>query len=78
VEKFIDRNGFVRAWDARAQAPFLWNAQTRAFITYDDPQSISIKAEYVRKHRLGGMMFWELSQDSRGVLLDAIVTGLRR
>jgi chitinase len=78
VEKFIDRNGFVREWDARAQAPFLWNAQTRAFITYDDPQSISIKAEYVRKHRLGGMMFWELSQDSRGVLLDAIVTGLRR
>jgi chitinase len=77
VQKFIDRNGFVREWDAQAQAPFLWNAQTRAFITYDDPQSIAIKAAYVRKHKLGGMMFWELSQDSRGALLDAIVTGLR-
>lgn len=77
VEKFIGRQGFVREWDARAQAPFLWNAQTRAFITYDDPQSIAIKAEYVRKHRLGGMMFWELSQDSKGKLLDAIVSGLR-
>jgi chitinase len=78
VEKFIDRGGFVREWDARAQAPYLWNAQTRAFITYDDPQSIGVKAEYVRKHRLGGMMFWELSQDSNDALLDAIVTGLRR
>jgi GH18 family chitinase len=77
VAKFIDRGGFVREWDAKAQAPFLWNAQTRAFITYDDPQSIAIKAEYVRKHRLGGVMFWELSQDSGGVLLDAIVTGLK-
>lgn len=76
VEKFIDRSGFVREWDAKAQAPFLWNAQTRAFITYDDPQSIAIKAEYVRKHHLGGMMFWELSQDSNGALLDAIVKGL--
>jgi chitinase len=78
VAKFIDRNGFVREWDAKAQAPFLWNAQTRAFITYDDPLSIAIKAEYVRKHGLGGVMFWELSQDSGGVLVDAIVKGLKR
>lgn len=77
VEQYIGRNGFVREWDERAQAPFLWNAQTRAFITYDDPQSIAVKAQYVRKHRLGGIMFWELSQDSRGALLDAIVNGLK-
>ena len=77
VEKFIGRNGFVREWDERAQAPFLWNAQTHAFITYDDPQSIRIKADYVRKHRLGGMMFWELSQDAGAALLDA-VTSVRR
>jgi chitinase len=77
VQKFIDRGGFVRKWDPKAQTPFLWNAQTRAFITYDDPQSIAIKAEYVRKHHLGGVMFWELSQDSNGELLDAIVRGLK-
>ncbi|HEY7639984.1 MAG TPA: glycoside hydrolase family 18 protein [Steroidobacteraceae bacterium] len=75
VEKFINRDGFVREWDVKAQAPFLWNAQKRAFITYDDPQSIAIKAQYVREHHLGGMMFWELSQDSSGALLDAIVQG---
>jgi Chitinase len=78
VDKFIGRDGFVREWDAKAQAPFLWNAQTRAFITYDDPQSIAVKADYVRKNRLGGMMFWELSQDSGGVLLDAVVSGLKQ
>jgi chitinase len=76
VQKFIGRNGFVREWDTQAQAPFLWNAQTRTFITYDDPQSITIKAQYVRKHRLGGVMFWELSQDANGELLHAIVNGL--
>ncbi len=77
VEKFIGRGGFVRQWDAQAQAPYLWNAQTRAFITYDDPQSIAAKAQYVRKHKLGGMMFWEFGQDSGGVLLDTIVQGLK-
>jgi chitinase len=77
VEKFIARQGFVREWDERAQAPFLWNAATRAFITYEDPQSIALKAGYVKAQRLGGMMFWELSQDRDGDLLDAIVKGLR-
>jgi chitinase len=78
LQKFVDRQGFVRKWDSKAKAPYLWNAQTRAFITYDDPPSIGIKADYVRKHKLGGMMFWELSQDSGTVLLDTIVDGLRR
>jgi len=77
VDRFIDRGGFMREWDAKAQAPFLWNAQSQAFITYDDPRSIGVKAQYVREHHLGGMMFWELSQDSGGVLLDTIVKGLR-
>lgn len=69
--------GSVRVWDERAQAPFLWNARTRTFITYDDPQSIRAKAAYVREHRLGGMMFWELSQDRDGELLDVIVSSLK-
>jgi chitinase len=77
VDEFIDRNGFVREWDEQAQAPFLWNAASRTFITYDDPQSIARKADYVKAQRLGGMMFWELSQDRDSVLLDTIVKGLR-
>jgi GH18 family chitinase len=31
----------------------------------------------VRDLRLGGMMFWELSQDRNDELLDVIVTSLR-
>jgi chitinase len=73
VEKLIGKQGFVRYWDSRAQAPYLWNATSRVFITYDDPQSIATKVRYVQQHRLGGIMFWELSQDHDDELLDAIV-----
>jgi chitinase len=73
----IDRDGFVRKWDPVAKAPFLWNAASRTFISYEDPQSLAAKARYVRRHRLGGLMFWELSQDHDDVLLDAIVDGLK-
>jgi chitinase len=77
-DKVIGKGGFVRYWDGRASAPFLWNAAARTFVTYDDPQSIRAKADYVRDNRLGGMMFWELSQDRNDELLDVIVTSLRR
>jgi len=72
VADFIGKRGFVRYWDNRAQAPYLWNAASRVFISYDDPQSVAVKARYVLQHRLGGMMFWELSEDHDEALLDVI------
>lgn len=69
---FIDRHGYVRYWDARAQAPWLWNATTRSFISYDDPRSIAAKAAYVKAMHLGGIMYWEQSLDPDDQLLDAI------
>ena len=77
IDRYIGKRDFVRFWDNRAQAPYLWNAQSRVFISYDDPQSIAIKARYVRQHHLGGMMFWELSEDRNDELLDVIVAGLK-
>src|SRR5882672_8601863 len=75
--KFIGRQGFVRYWDDRAKAPYLWNSTSRTFITYDDPQSIRVKAQYVKAHHLGGIMFWELSEDRNDELLDVIARSMR-
>ena len=48
-------------------------------ISYDDSESIAVKARYVIQKNLGGMMFWDLGQDdSRSALLDAIHTELWR
>jgi chitinase len=77
-EKLIGRQGFVRYWDDQADAPYLWNSTSRTLISYDDPQSIAIKACYVREHHLGGMMFWDLSSDRNDELLDVIARGCPR
>jgi chitinase len=74
---FINRNGYVRYWDTVAQAPYLWNAATHGFISYDDPQSIAAKADYVKSRHLGGIMYWEQSEDPQGELLDAVWQSLR-
>jgi chitinase len=73
---FIGRDGVERRWDAGAQAPFLWRAATRTFVSYDDPESLRAKAAYVRARGLGGIMYWEQAHDPDGVLLDAIAGGL--
>ena len=74
---YIDRNGYVRHWDAKAQAPYLWNAQTHRFVSYDDPQSIAAKAAYVKAQHLGGLMYWEQDNDPDGELLKAMWQGLQ-
>lgn len=74
---YIGKNGYRRYWDAAAQAPWLWNARLRRFISYDDPQSIAAKAAYVKSMHLGGIMYWEQSLDPGGELLEALWRGLR-
>lgn len=74
---YIGKQGYVRHWDQTAQAPWLWNAKTRRFITYDDPQSLAAKAAYVKAQRLGGIMYWEQTLDTHGELLDVLWQGLR-
>jgi len=71
-QSYINKNGFRRYWDTTAKAPYLWDAKTRTFITYDDVKSIINKANYVIKNNLGGMMFWQYTQDSSGKLLNAM------
>ena len=56
--------------------PYLYNAQTKVFVTYEDPQSLAAKCTYVTDHKLSGIMFWEYFNDSTGILLDAVHAGL--
>lgn len=73
---FINKQGYVRHWDNVAQAPWLWNAKTHRFITYDDPQSIAAKMAYIKQQHLGGIMYWEQTNDPSDELLDAMWKGL--
>ena len=68
----------TRHWHEQAKVPYLYDAENRLFISYDDPESLRLKARYVRGHNLGGVMIWELSQDDeKSSLLNALHAGLR-
>lgn len=62
---------YVRHWEANAQVPWLYDSTTGTWVSYDDPQSVAAKVRYVREHRLGGVVIWELGGDD-GALMRAI------
>ena len=71
VTRYVYQGDYVRYWNDEAQAPWLYSPTDRVFITYDDPQSIGLKADYVVANDLGGAMLWDLSNDD-GSLLDTV------
>mgnify|MGYP001440936304 CR=1 FL=1 len=78
VIEALTSGAFVRYFDSSAAAPFLWNAKDSVFISYDDEVSLSEKMKYVKSNNLGGVMFWECSEDTDGRLLNSISKGLRK
>ncbi|MFC3093280.1 glycoside hydrolase family 18 protein [Alteromonas sediminis] len=74
----INKNGFTRYWDDIAKAPYLWNQEKRIFVTYDDPESIALKTDYVKNKGLKGVMFWAYDSDHETQLLTTIYQGLRK
>ncbi len=69
-------HGYSRYWDAAASVPYLYNAEQKIFVSYDDPESLALKCKYVTDHGLAGIMFWEYKSDPSGKLLDSIDAGL--
>jgi chitinase len=63
---------YTRTFQTETMVPWLYSPTSHEFITYEDPQSLGIKADYVLVHQLAGMMAWELSfDDGQNSLVEA-------
>lgn len=71
-DSLLHKNGFKYYRDRKARAPFLFNASTRQFISFDDEWSVKNKCQYVEKKKMAGVMFWEYADDKKEYLLDKI------
>jgi chitinase len=71
-DSLVNKNGFVRYWDEKANAPYLFNKEKKIFITYDDEESVKEKCKYVKDNDLAGVMFWEYNSDKKEYLLKTV------
>ena len=65
--------GYTRYWDDVAKVPYLYNATTKEWISYDDTQSLGEKMKYMQDKGLGGVMSWQLYQDSSDLELTTFL-----
>ena len=66
-------DGFEFYWDETAKAPYAFNKTKNEFLSFDNKESVSLKAKYVIDQDLKGIMFWQLGEDlSTNGLLEAI------
>lgn len=72
---YISKQGYTRYWDDNAKAASLYNGDI--LITYEDLEAIRYKADTVKKLRLGGMMYWEQTQDLTGDIIKTISKELK-
>jgi chitinase len=64
---------YTRYWHDDAQVPWLYSPTTGVFVTYEDPQSLQLKAGYALDKQLGGVMIWQLgADDEQDALVNAI------
>ncbi|KAF8551632.1 glycoside hydrolase family 18 protein [Imleria badia] len=64
--KYLPLPGAVVSEDPVDVASYSYDSVKRELVSYDVPDIVRIKAEYVAFNALGGCMFWELSTDKTG------------
>ena len=65
-------SGWKLYWDDTAQAAYLYNASKQLFSSFETPTSIAQKSDWAEAIGLGGMMFWDISNDAVGAA-DSLV-----
>lgn len=68
-KSYLDNTAYRQLRHEEAQVPWLYG--NRAFVSYDDAASLAAKAQLARSLGLGGVGFWEISQDDGGELIAA-------
>lgn len=52
-------------WDNQSKVPYLYNPNSKEFVSYDNEDSLRLKCKYIKEMKLGGAMVWELGLDVR-------------
>lgn len=65
-------------FDSIACAPYMFNKEKSMFYTYENELSIIYKCEYAKTTGLGGVMIWEIGEDTTNTLISAVAQGMGR
>ncbi|MGL5152751.1 MAG: glycosyl hydrolase family 18 protein [Clostridium sp.] len=81
IKEVKSKPGVVERWDDYSKNPYLvyvdpQTKQESFIMSFDNEKSMRIKGRYAKDKGYAGAMTWEVSQDSRGELMNALYSGI--
>lgn len=77
LEPLLNSQNYTKYFDDNTKTPWMYNAERRIAVSYENPRSIQFKTTYAIRMGLGGMMIYELGfDDPQGTLTEAVFDGL--
>lgn len=64
LKQKLNSGEYTRYWDSESHVPYLYSKTKQEFLTYDDPQSIKEKVDYINAQGFGGAILWDISGDT--------------
>lgn len=68
--EFMQENNYTEYWDEDAEASYLWNGST--LVSFESPEAIRRKCNYVKEKGMLGIMYWEHGSDTTKQLLNVM------
>lgn len=56
-------SNYKKYWDDTGKVPYIWNAENKTFLTFEDTQSVQERINYVKNNNLGGVLIWVMHGD---------------
>ncbi len=64
IKKMLkDTDRYTYYYDETAEAPYLYDSKDKVYLSFEDERSTQAKVDYVWKHDLGGLIYWETATD---------------
>jgi len=63
---FVANGGFERHWDGCSDTPYLRSTASKQVVTYDDPESIGLKAAFAKQVGMLGVNLFDVHGDTDG------------
>ena len=73
IKKRIEKSGLQ--YDDVAEAPYVYDEETKEFITFDNPRSLAAKVKFVKDTGMLGIMFWEYTHDDEDSIMVKTLAG---
>lgn len=68
-----DETKYTEKWDDTAKVPYLVDNSGTMVFSFDNEKSIALKADYVKKMKLLGIMYWNIEGDDKNWTLSKAI-----